>query len=70
MARSDQLLQMLRSRYDSVDLFSFLDFDDIASPSTCLDCANPTVVSAMRHALVDARVDSYHDFLSGVEGSE
>lgn len=61
---------MLRSSYDSANLFPFLDFDDIASPSACLDDANPTVVPAMRHALVDARVDSYHDFLARVEGSE
>jgi len=61
---------MLRSSYDGVDLVSFLNFDDIASPSARLDGADSTVVSAMRDALVDAGVDYYRDFLSGGEGSE
>jgi len=67
---SDQLLYMLRPGNHSTRLFSLTDLDDIASPSAFLDYTHSAVVPAMRHTFVYAGVDSYRDFVSGVERPE
>lgn len=54
---SDQLLQVFGSRYDSTRLIALGHFDDVTSPSAFLHDAHSTVVSAVRHAFVYARVD-------------
>jgi hypothetical protein len=66
----DQLLYVLGPGYQGARLFSFGDFDNVTSPSACPDDAYSAVVPTVRHAFVDAGVDSYHDFVSWIVGPE
>ena len=57
---------MLRSGYQSARLFSIGHFNDITSPSTCLDDTDTTLVSAVWHAFVYAGIDPDRDSVSWV----
>ena len=61
-------LYVFRSGYQGTRLFSIGHFDNVASSSLCLDDAHSAVVTTVRHALVYAGVDSYHDLVSWIVG--
>jgi hypothetical protein len=54
---------MLRASDDLLCLISHLNIDDVRLAASLMNHADPTVVTPVRHSLVNGRVEEDRDFL-------